>query len=342
MLIREILPKEQPLFDQMAKHPLQSYAWGEFRKKSGVQVERLGFFDQGRLQKVLQMSFHQVPFLNRYVGYYPKGFTPDADQMAALQQLAKKYNAIAIKMEPDTLKDLSIDTKQHPSVQFLKQYQVEDGRPLFTKYTFKLDLTPSEDELFAACSSKTRYNIRLAQKKGVQVAEDSSEQGLTDYLRILDETTKRQGFYAHTPEYFKTMWQTLKDSGMMRIFKASLDGEILVTWIVFVFNGQLYYPYGASSSLYREVMASNLMMWEVIRFGKSMGCTSFDMWGALGPEPDEKSPWYGFHRFKKGYGGQLVEFIGTYDLVNDYPMYKIYTLAENWRWKLLRLKKKFF
>jgi len=66
------------------------------------------------------------------------------------------------------------------------------------------------------------------------------------------------------------------------------------------------------------------------------------MWGSLGPDPDPKSPWSGFHRFKKGYGGELVEFIGSYDLVNDYPMYKIYTLAENLRWKFLRLKKKLF
>jgi peptidoglycan pentaglycine glycine transferase (the first glycine) len=78
----------------------------------------------------------------------------------------------------------------------------------------------------------------------------------------------------------------------------------------------------------------------VIRFGKAQGCKSFDMWGSLGPNPDPKDPWNGFHRFKKGYGGELVEFIGTYDLVNDYPMYKIYTLANSLRWKYLRLKKK--
>lgn len=340
MLIREILPKEQAAFDQLAGHPLQSYAWGEFRKSTGVQVERLGFFDQGRLVKTLQLTFHRLPILNRYVGYYPKGFSPDPDQMAALQQLAKKYNAISIKMEPNVTHPLEQALDDNPQVQFLRQYQVEDGRPLFTKYTFQLDLRPSEAELLANCSSKTRYNIRLAEKKGVTVAEDTSEQGLEDYLRILQETTTRQGFYAHTPAYFRQLWEALKDSGILRIFKATYEGEVLVVWIVFVFGDQLYYPYGASSSKYREVMASNLMMWEVIRFGQAQGCTSFDMWGSLGPEPDEKSPWYGFHRFKKGYGGQLVEFIGTFDLVNDYPMYKIYTLAENLRWKFLRLKKK--
>jgi lipid II:glycine glycyltransferase (peptidoglycan interpeptide bridge formation enzyme) len=342
MLIREILPQEKELFNQVANHPLQSYEWGQFRKKTGVQVERLGLFVGGTLAGVMQITFHKVPFLNRFVGYYPKGFAPDEDQMAALDHLAKKYNAIYIKMEPNVKKPLEQNKEENPSVQFLNKFQTEEGRALFTRYTFELDLTSSEEELANKQSSKTRYNVKLASKKGVKIVEDTTEQGLEDYLRILEETTKRQGFYAHTPDYFRKLWESLKDSGMMHIFKAVYENEVLVVWIVFVFNGVLYYPYGASSSLHREVMASNLMMWEVILFGKQNGCKNFDMWGSLGPDPDPKSPWNGFHRFKKGYGGELVEFIGSYDLVNDYPSYKFYTLAENIRWKFLRLKKKLF
>lgn len=342
MLIREILPQEKDIFNQVAKHPLQSFEWGEFRKKTGVQVERLGFFVGGTLTGALQLTFHKIPVLDRYVGYYPKGFDPDEDQMAALQQLAQKYKAIYIKMEPNVKKPLEQAPEENPSIKFLSKFQTEEGRALFTRYTFELDLTSSEEELANKQSSKTRYNVKLAAKKGVQIIEDTSEKGLEDYLVILEETTKRQGFYAHTPDYFRQLWASMKDSGMMHIFKAVYENQVLVVWIVFVFNDVLYYPYGASSSEHREVMASNLMMWEVIRFGKAQGCKSFDMWGSLGPNPDEKSPWNGFHRFKKGYGGELVEFIGTYDLINDYPIYKIYTLVESLRWKFLRLKKKLF
>ncbi len=342
MLIREILPQEKEIFNQVANHPLQSYEWGEFRKKTGVQVERLGLFVGGTLAGIMQVTFHKVPFLNRFVGYYPKGFAPDEDQMAALDHLAKKYNAIYIKMEPNVKKPLEQNKEENPSVKFLSKFQTEEGRALFTRYTFELDLTSSEEELANKQSSKTRYNVKLASKKGVKIVEDTTEQGLEDYLRILEETTKRQGFYAHTPDYFRKLWESLKNSDMMHIFKAVYENEVLVVWIVFVFNGVLYYPYGASSSLHREVMASNLMMWEVILFGKRSGCKNFDMWGSLGPDPDPKSPWNGFHRFKKGYGGELVEFIGSYDLVNDYPSYKFYTLAENIRWRFLRLKKKLF
>ena len=223
---------------------------------------------------------------------------------------------------------------------FLLDQDCQPGRPLFTKYTYILDLTPDEETLLAQLNSKTRYNVRLAQKKGVTVAENSSEQGLKTHLEILEKTTSRQGFYAHSPDYFRKMWEQLGGSGMMKIFEASYQNQVLVSWIVFIFDGVMYYPYGASVREHRDVMASNLMMWEVMRFGKQAGCTSFDMWGSLGSEPDKKNPWYGFHRFKEGYGGQLMEFIGTYDLVLQPAMYNLFRKADDFRWKILRLKKK--
>ncbi len=339
MLIRNIRPEEKDLYNRVVTHPIQSYEWGEFRKKTGQEVERVGFFNEGQLTKGLTVTFHQLPFFNKKIGYFPKGFDPDEEQMSTLKQLADKHQAIFIKLEPAVTKELDQDHQRHPSVKFLQNYQTEAGRSLFTPFTFHLDLTPSETELMAKMTSKTRYNTRLAMKKGVTVVEDSSEQGLEDYLKILEETTKRQAFYAHSPEYFRQMWQTFKDSNIMHILKASFENKILVVWILFVFDNVLYYPYGASSNQHRELMASNLMMWEAIRFGQQHNCQLFDMWGALGPNPDPKDPWFGFHRFKRSYGGQLVEHIGTYDLVYNYPIYKIYNLAENWRWKFLRFKK---
>jgi len=85
-------------------------------------------------------------------------------------------------------------------------------------------------------------------------------------------------------------------------------------------------------------MAPNLLMWEVIKLGKKLGCKSLDMWGSLGPNPNKKDDWYGFHRFKQGYGGNLVEFIGSYDLVINQKLYPIYKTADLARWKALRVK----
>src|SRR6185436_2556435 len=116
------------------------------------------------------------------------------------------------------------------------------------------------------------------------------------YLKLTKETTARQKFYAHSEAYHRQQWETLphiktKNQLSSHLFLARYNEKILTAWIVFVFKDALYYPYGASSSENREVMASNLMMWEVIRWGKQQGLKTFDMWGALGPEPNKNDPW---------------------------------------------------
>lgn len=339
MIIRPLREEEKDLYNSVVKHPLQSWEWGEFRKETGVAVERIGFFEDGKIKKALQVTFHPIPLLSGYtVGYFPKGEMPDEEQLAALRQLGRQHNALHIKLEPDVAQKVGVPSAHASIIDFLLANGAVPGRPLFTRYSFILNLKPSEDQLFEKLSSKTRYNVRVALKKGVQIFENSTEAGMAQYLEILAETTKRQGFYAHTPGYFKTLWKNLKNTGMIKIFNAVYEDKVLVSWIMFTFNGVLYYPYGASRSENREVMASNLLMWEMILFGKRQNCHHFDMWGSLGPEPNEKDPWFGFHKFKKGYGGDLVEFIGTYDLVLNQPLYQLFKLAENWRWKWLRFR----
>ena len=124
--------------------------------------------------------------------------------------------------------------------------------------------------------------------------------------------------------------------------KSYLSQQDLAAWILFVFNQTLYYPYGASLDLHREVMAPTLLMWEVIKYGQSQKLKSFDMWGALGPDAKPTDQGAGFTRFKQGYGGQLVQFIGTYDYVINPNLYKAYNIVDKVRWKLLRLKASIF
>lgn len=340
MLIRPLQQEDKDAYNKVVDHPLQSWQWGEFRKATGTKVERLGFFNKGQIKKGLQVTFHPVPKINRTIGYYPKGFMPEEDQIGALKQLAKNNKALFVKMEPNISQKVGVPSAHKQIAQFLEKHDAVPGRPLFTKYTFILDISKSEEELFAKLNSKTRYNVNLALKKGVVIYENSTKEGMEQYIKILQETTSRQGFYAHGPDYFRKMWDHLSPSGMIKIFQAVYNNKVLVSWVIFVFNGVIYYPYGASSREHREVMASNLMMWEMIRYGKSQNCTKFDMWGSLGENPDKKDPWYGFHRFKKGYGGELHEFIGTYDLVTDFALYKPFRMIENLRWKWLRLRTK--
>jgi len=111
--------------------------------------------------------------------------------------------------------------------------------------------------------------------------------------------------------------------------------------LLFVFNKTLYYPYGASTRENRELMAPTLLMWEAIRFGKKMGCTSFDLWGDIEPNPSPDNPYFGFHKFKEGFSPKLTEFLGTYDLVINPGLYQLYKISDSLRWKFLHLKSKF-
>lgn len=221
---------------------------------------------------------------------------------------------------------------------------VQAAHPLFTKFTYILDLTKSEDELLKQMHSKTRYNIKVAQKHEVEVKEDNSDNAFKKYIKLTEETTKRQGFYAHSRKYHEVQWETLSHShntGSLtsHLLTAAFDGKMLTTLLFFVFKDTLYYPYGASSNEHRNVMHSTLTMWEGIRLGKKLGLTSFDMWGAAETEnPNTSNPYYGFHRFKQGFGATYTEFVGSYDLIINPALYQIYKVADKARWLYLRLR----
>lgn len=337
MLVRAITPADYLGFNAVAPHPLQSVAWGEFRKKTGVVVERVGVFSGSTLHQGIQVTFHPIPKTSYTVGYFPKGLKPDITQLQALRELGQKHKALFIKLEPCVYKPVETPATEFEQVkQFLLSNGCQEGRPLFTRYSFQIDLRQSEENLLVQMKSKTRYNVRLAERGGVVIAEDNSVEAFEGYLKLLKETTQRQEFYAHGEEYQRKMWKELHKVGVARLLTAWHEKTLLVAWVVFVFNKWLYYPYGASSNEKRELMASNLMMWEVMRYGKAQGCTMLDMWGALGPQPDPRDPWYGFHRFKEGYGGRLVEFVGSYDLVLEPRLYPLYRVADDLRWKGLR------
>lgn len=310
----EELDKEA--FNKVSIHPLQSWEWGEFRKKWGNEVVRLPYG---------QLTLHKVPLSPFKIGMFIKGPAPTKKMLEELKLLAKKENLIFIKLEPNVVKD-------EKTITLLKRNGAVKGKTLFTPSTFWIDLTKSEEELLASFHPKTRYNIRVAQKNGVVVTQDNSKEAFKKYLDLTRETVSRQGFYAHSERYHRLMWETLNPAGIAKLLTARYKGEVITCWIVFVWKNFLYYPYGASTEKYKNVMANNLMMWEAVRFGKSLGLTTFDLWG--------REEGKGFTRFKEGYNPKVVEFLGTWDLVTS-PVYKLYKFSENIRWIILRTKSKF-
>jgi len=325
------------IWNSHISHPLQSWEWGEFRKKMGIDVVRLILKKTTVISQCWEVTFHPIPFTPFTIGYFPKGPTPDSHMIKELIKLGKQKNALFIQLEPNIENNSNFDLSTYTRIAHLKPAH----HPLFTKYTFILDLTKSEEELLKNMHNKTRYNIRLAQKHGVVIKEDSSDTAFMAYLQLSEETTQRQGFYAHNRTYHQTMWNSLKQNGVAKLFTATYNNEILTAWIIFCLNDTIYYPYGASSRNHREVMAPNLMLWELIRWGKKHGFQKFDLWGAIGPNPDIHDSWYGFHRFKEGYNPTLIEYKGSYDLIIHPFLYTLYCISNTIRWKLLNIKHHF-
>ncbi len=290
-------------------HPLQSLEWEKARNQMGIETKRIDGF---------LLSIHKLPLIKYKIGYLPRSSMPNKKVLEKLYQFGKNNNLIFIKIEPYEEKSSELKIKNSKLV--------KSPHPLFPNWTQILDLKKSEEELLKSFHQKTRYNIRLAQKKGVIVKEESNDQGFEKFIRLYFETTKRQKYLGHNYHYHKIVWENLKNK-IAHILIAYYQNTPLAAYQLWYQDKILYYVYGGTSDLYRNLMASNLLMWEAIKLGKKLGGEKFDMWGSLAPDYEKNHPWAGFTRFKQGYGTKFVEMLGSYDLVINPFLYQIYNFV---------------
>ena len=318
--------------NKVAAHPLQTTFWADFRREWGNEVLETGF---GIL------TLHKLPFTNFKIGIFEKGPMPTAEMLATLQKVAKENGAVSIKLEPNyaVKKGGMLCADRKKAVALLRKHGAVPGKTLFTPTTFWIDLTKSEEELLASFHPKTRYNIRYAERKGVKVVNDNSDKAFETYLQLMRQTVERQGFYAHSEKYHRLMWKHLgpaqsanSKEQIAHLLLAKHGSDVLTAWIVFVWKDFLYYPYGAWSGQMQNLQPNSAMMWEAIKFGKEKGLKTFDLWG--------REEGKGFTRFKEGFNPEVVEFLGSWDLVVNFPVYWAYRVAEAIRWPILRLRGK--
>lgn len=315
-----LLPPDAPQgnWNDDVDHPLQTWEWGSLRASHGLRVVRIQE-QRDALLSNFQMTIHPIPHTPYSIGYLPKSSVPSDDMFTFLRTAADEYNCVFIKLEPaNTKSDL---TKEQ--ITSLKRNTIPSPHPLFPEWTQVLDLGPNEDELLTNMKSKTRYNIRLGQKNGIRVKEMTTSEGFEIFQKLYFETCQRQKYRGHTYSYHKQLFEQLK--GSLAHILIAFDGTTpLAAYELFLFKNRLYYPYGGSSDINRNKMAANIIMWEAIRFGKSHGATSFDMWGSLPPDYDQNNPWAGFTRFKEGYGATFVQLAGSFDCVYKPTLYSLY------------------
>ncbi|OGF26412.1 hypothetical protein A2331_05760 [Candidatus Falkowbacteria bacterium RIFOXYB2_FULL_34_18] len=301
---------------------LQSWEWGEFQESWGNKVVRLGFEDQKKLVMALTLIKVSLPFLKSYL-FAPrigiKYLTEDQLKFIfdSIEGIAQKEKAIFFRFEPRTKFSISNFTHQTTMGQFLI-YKTIDIQP---PKTIILNLEKEEEELLRAMHQKTRYNIGLAQRKGIFIREGNPENDFEEFWRIMEQTKDRDMFRSHSKGYYRKM--LLLDN--IKLFVAEFEGRVISANIISFFGNMATYIHGASSNEHRNIMAPYLLQWHVIKLAKEKGYKYYDFHGI------DAQKWPGVTRFKKGFGGDEINYQGTFDLVFDKCWYILYKLVRKMR-----------
>ncbi len=300
-------------------HIYQSYEWGEFKRSIGWKPVRLVLERDGEVVGLGQFLVYHTPFIPGTLMYCTKGpWLPWEDEEAVdtffkgVRTAAARERAHTVKIEPEVLEQQS-DVKSH-----LAEIGFRKARwDLQFKTTMIVDLSPLEEELLKRMREKTRYNIRLADRKGVEIVEDNSDEGRDAFYEMGLMTARRNGVVIRRSyEYYKKVWQAMNAAGRSHLFFATQQGERLAGMIVHTFGKKYWYMAGASTSEKRNLMPTYLLQWEVMRWAKRQGITYYDMVAIPNPEnlDDENDSMHGLYKFKVGFGGEVAEFLGCLDL----------------------------
>lgn len=325
-------------------HLLQTREWGEVKAQTGWEaLPQVWRDERGQAQAaalVLRRRVRLGGFAAKLsILYAPRGPLLDWSNEALrkrvlddLQALARKSGAIFLKIDPEVALGTGIPGSAEEHANPLgAALQAELARrgwgyardQIQFRNTVVLDLSGDEESWLARMKQKARYNLRLAQRKGVSVRQGTPQDFAWIY-RMYAETSLRDGFVIRPEAYYRQVWQTFYERGMCMSLLAEVEGEVVAGVMVFVFGGRAWYIYGMSRDLHREKMPNYLLQWEAMRWARQAGALVYDLWGA--PEQfDESDAMWGVFRFKEGLGGTVLRTLGAW----DYPSRPLVFLLYN-------------
>ncbi len=344
-------------------HLLQTWEWAQVKAKYGWQPMPLVWSGQPSspplaAAMVLKRVIPAGGFAKKMcLLYTPKGPLLDWSDAALrgrvlddLQALAKRAGAIFLKADPDVLlgtgvpgRAEAVETETGSRVQadLARRGWLFSQDQIQFRNTVLLDLAPSEAEILARMKQKTRYNLRLAEKKGVRV-RPATPQDLPLLYKMYAETSLRDGFVIREEAYYRAVWEAFlrppaDPQPWAEALIAEVEGQPVAGLFLFYFAGRAYYLYGMSREIHREKMPNYLLQWEAIRRAKAHGCAVYDLWGAP-DEFDERDSMWGVFRFKEGLGGQVTRTLGAWDYPASPLLYRMYTqviprLLDVMRWR---------
>ncbi len=291
---------------------LQSWEWGEAKKQIGLSVDRVS----GNEAKCQVISM-PLP-LNKQYGYIGRG-------PIGVSHEAERDMVTLLKQDRD--QDLFLRVDASRPVVGKPTGEVQPAHTLITH------LKDSDEELLAAMHSKTRYNIRLAERKGVEIILDASNEGFDAFMELTRATYKRHGIKAHPREHYEAIMDHLdgnNDAPMAFMAIAKHGDDVLAANMMIDWNGTRTYLHGASSDVKKNLMAPYLLHWKLLQHAKHKGLHAYDWWG-IAPEGVKNHPWQGVTRFKKGFGGEVVQMPSTVDVVVNPFWYGLYKLAKRFK-----------
>jgi len=263
----------------------------------------------------------KVPFTPFTFLYAPRGPIFSAAQYSAvlpalmqgLTALAKQEKAFAFKADPAIAANNNDFILHAKNARFRLIDTGKNFDGVQPRYVYVLNLKgKTADEVFAAFHSKTRYNIRLSQRKGVTVRLGGHED-LAQFYEIMTETAERDNFNSRPLKYFQNMFHAI-DSEHLRLYVAEFEGRMIAATIAIFFGDTVWYLYGASSNKHRNTMPNYLLQWEMIQWAIEKNCSVYDFLGISGDDnPD--NPLHGLYRFKSGFSGETIEYVGELEVV---------------------------
>ena len=324
----------------------QSLEWGNV-KTSWKKEVILSEDKEGNIRGSLCVWIRKIPIFGNIM-YSARGPVCDLydeevikDLRDGADLLAKKYKAFVLRVEPDILKS----DKEFRKIITKNGFKIKDDSKDFKdeiqpRFVFRLNLKgKTEEEIFAELHQKTRYNVRLATKKGVVIKEGTRDD-LKKFHKIMIETGERDNFIIRSLEYFEKMYDEMAPNHM-KLLMAYHEDKPISGIIPIMYGNKVWYLYGASSNSHRNLMPNYLLQWTMIQEAIKMGADMYDFRGVSGVV-DESHPQYGLYRFKKGFNAEFTEFIGEIYIPYKPLIYIIYKFSEKAFRTLRTLKKKLF
>lgn len=315
---------------------LQSWRWGEFQVAVGRGVERFVVVDGGSIVAACQAIIQRHPLgvvsYNIYRGpVVSERLPPDAYQravnhlLALLETSAARARTTYIHVEP------SIE-ERHVAARLFRERPGWRAAPSSQpRATLILSLTPDEETLLSSMHEKTRYNIRLAERKGVTVERLREPDAVSAFLRLQHVTARRDGIRLHRDSYYEALLRILAPVDRAELFLAWFDGDVIAANIVVRYGDTVTYVHGASGDRSRNVMAPHLLQWRQIQWAKSLGARWYDVWGIAPSTAGDKHSWAGITRFKKGFGGEERQYLGAFEKPVRSWLYRLVKLRQSLR-----------